>query len=444
MSRVAATTDRRLLALLAGRQVDGRLPSVVAGIVRDGELVWSGAYGDTGAGDPTDLQYRIGSITKTFTAVLVLQLVRDGRLDLDAPVSRVLGDVGYADRIPRSLLSHASGMQSEPSGSWWERSAGVSFQQLVAAHDGSGAVFPAGQQYHYSNLGYALLGEVAGRLLGEPWADAVRHRILEPLGLTRTSYLAEGRAAQGWSVDPYAGTLTAEPATDTGAMAPAGQLWSTVGDLATYAGFLGTGHPEVLDASWLDLAAHPQAGDRHDALESGHGLGFQLMRGGSGLLVGHTGSMPGFLAACFVDRTRRTGSVLLCNATTGLAPGALARDLLEELERHEPTLPPAWAPTTSVPEVLADALGVWHWGNTPYVAALDGDELVLTCGGVVAHRFAVRAGRIVGTTGYHAGETLHVVRREDGSVSHLECATFVYTRTPYDPDAPIPGGAPER
>jgi D-alanyl-D-alanine carboxypeptidase len=62
----------------------------------------------------------------------------------------------------------------------------------------------------------------------------------------------------------------------------------------------------------------------------------------------------------------------------------------------------------------------------------------------VAHRFEVRGDRIVGGAGYHAGETLHVVRREDGSVSHLECATFVYTRTPYDPGAPIPGGVPDR
>jgi D-alanyl-D-alanine carboxypeptidase len=441
VSTVADTTARRLQGLVAERQVAGHLPSLVAGVIRDGELAWTGSYGDVAA-DPGDIQYRIGSITKTFTAVLVLQLVRDGRVDVDDPASGVLGEVGYADRSLRAMLSHASGMQSEPNGSWWERTAGVTWEQLVAANDGSDAVFPGGQQFHYSNLGYALLGEVVARVLDRPWMDAVRDRILEPLGLQRTSYLPEGRAVQGWSVDPYAGTLTAEPATDTGAMAPAGQLWSTVDDLARYTAFLGTGHPDVLDLSWLELASHPQVGDRHAGLESGHGVGFQLMRGGSGLLVGHTGSMPGFLAACLVDRPRRTGSVFLCNATSGAFPGLLARDLLEELERHEPTLPPPWRPTTEVPAALADALGVWHWGNTSYVAALDGGELVFTRGSVVAHRFELREDRLVGTSGYHAGETLHVVRRDDGSVSHLECATFVYTRTPYDPLAPIPGGIP--
>jgi D-alanyl-D-alanine carboxypeptidase len=443
VTRLAPTTERRLLALLGERQVGGRLPSLVAGVVRDGELVWAGGYGDLPDDRPTRLQYRIGSITKTFTAVLVLQLVRDGRLDLDEPAAAVLGDVGYADRTLRQLLAHSSGMQSEPHGSWWERSAGATWEELAARHDGSGAVFPAGQQFHYSNLGYALLGEVVSRVLEQPWYDAVCERVLVPLGLGHTSYLPRGDAAQGWSVDPYAGTLTAEPATDTGAMAPAGQLWSTIGDLARYAVFLGAGDPDVLDLSWLELATHPQAGDRHHALETAHGLGFQLVRGGSGLLAGHTGSMPGFLAACLVDRPRRTGAVLLCNATTGLAPGELARDLLEELERQEPTLPEPWQPVIEVPAAAAAALGVWHWGNTAYVAAVDRGDLVLSRDGVVVHRFEVRGDRLVGRSGYHAGETLDVVRRADGSVSHLECATFVYTRTPYDPEAPIPGGHPE-
>ena len=64
-------------------------------------------------------------------------------------------------------------------------------------------------------------------------------------------------------------------------------------------------------------------------------------------------------------------------------------------------------------------------------------------GGVVVLRFEVGDDRIIGLVGYHAGETLDVVRRDDGSVSHLECATFVYTRAPYEPGAPIPGGVPD-
>ncbi len=189
-------------------------------------------------------------------------------------------------------------MQSEPAGSWWERSAGLSFDELVARNDGGGAVFGAGERFHYSNLGYALLGELAARLLGTSWWDAVRERVLVPLGMARTSYLPEGAAAQGQSVHPYDGTLTDEPATDTGAMAPAGQVWATVTDLATYAAFLGQGHPDVLSVDELDRAYAPQAGSPEGRLQAAHGLGFQLFTGGSGTLAGHTGSMPGFLATC--------------------------------------------------------------------------------------------------------------------------------------------------
>jgi CubicO group peptidase (beta-lactamase class C family) len=444
---VADSTSRRLTARLARAQATGRLPSVVAGLVRDGEPVWFGSYGGPAVPghDPVDVQYRIGSITKTMTAVLVLQLVRDGRIGLEDPASVVLGDVGYAGRSLRTLLAHSSGMQSEPAGSWWERSAGLSFDELVAANDGSAAAFPTNDRFHYSNLGYALLGEVAARLLGCTWWEAVQRQILTPLGMSRTSYLPEGAAAQGQSVHPYDGTLVEEPATDTGAMAPAGQVWATISDLATYAAFLGRGHPDVLSIEELDRASAPQSGTVEDGTKSLHGLGFQVVAGGSGTLTGHTGSMPGFVAAVLVDRKLRTGGVVLANATVGYSPAAIVTELLDELERCEPTLPEPWRPSVGVPIELDGVPGVWHWGNTPFVFAMEGTRLVATGRtGVAAYSFEVRDGRVLGVTGYHAGEELHVVRRADGSVGHLDIATFIYTREPYDPDAPIPGGVPER
>ncbi|WP_435745768.1 serine hydrolase domain-containing protein [Nocardioides sp. SYSU DS0663] len=446
---VTAHTGRRLLVHLARAQSAGRLPSVTAGVVRDGALAWWGTYGDPpvpGHG-AADVQHRIGSITKTLTAVLVLRAVRDGRLELDRPVSTVLGEVPYGDRTVRHLLAHASGAQAEPAGPWWERSDGVSFEELMDAHDGSGAVTTPGDRFHYSNLGYALLGEVVARVGGRSWWSCVETDVLAPLGMDRTTYLPTGAAAQGWSVDPYTRELVAEPATDTRAMAPAGQVWSTLTDLATYAAFLLEGHPDVLDAEWLRRASGPQAGAPRDGLAAAHGLGFQVVAGGSGTLVGHTGSMPGFLAACFTDPQRRTGAVVLAPATTGFSPALLARTLLEELEECEPTLPPPWRPTSEVPAGLDGVLGTWHWGNTPFVLALEGaggEVVARTADGVDKWRFAVVDGRVVGTAGHHHGEELHVVRRADGSVGHLEVATFVLTRTPYDPDAPVPGGHPGR
>ena len=147
----------------------------MAALVRDGDLVWTGSAGDAPA-RPLDTQYRIGSITKTITAVLVLQLVRDGRLGLDDPVSSVLGDAGLAGTplartTLRGLLAHHAGLPSEPVGDWWERSPGLTWDELVAANAGARPVFPARQQFHYSNLAYALLGEAVARVHGSPWWD---------------------------------------------------------------------------------------------------------------------------------------------------------------------------------------------------------------------------------------------------------------------------------
>ncbi len=299
------THQQRLDAL----QAKGRLPGVVAGVLADGKLAWTGA---AGMGDVVQ-QYRIGSITKTMTAVALLQLRDEGLVELDHPIGRYLPETGYAASTLRDLLSHTSGMQSEPAGSWWERSPGTDLEALIAANDGSGAVAPPGEYYHYSNLGYALLGEAVARLRGASWWEVVRDRLLDPLGMSRTTYHPEAPVAQGYSVDHFAGTLTLEPHQDTGAMAPAGQAWSTVADLARWARFLADGHPDVLRAETLrEMSERQPPAERY-------GLGLHVVDQGERDLVGHGGSMPGFRAAVFVDQDRRDGLVVLCNATTGLS-----------------------------------------------------------------------------------------------------------------------------
>ncbi|RYU11671.1 class A beta-lactamase-related serine hydrolase [Nocardioides iriomotensis] len=430
--------------LLAKDQVAGRLPSVVGGVVRDGELVWHGSHAAAGFATGPEVQYRIGSITKTLVAVLVLQLRDQSRLDLNDRLDAHLPGVRYGDRTIRSLLSHSSGMHSEPAGEWWERTPGGSFDDLAEHLADVPPAFPAGATFHYTNVAFGLLGELVARLTGRPWFDAVRERLLAPLGMTRTTYLPEPPHADGWSVHHFAGTLDPEPSHDAGAMAPAGQVWSTVEDLARYAAFLVAGHPDVLSPATLEEMSTPQSGSLAGALAGGYGLGFRLVSGGSGLLHGHTGSMPGFLAGLFVDRKRRTGAVVLANGTAGLRAEGLPVDLLNTLEELEPTVPQAWQPVTEVPEEVREVLGVWHWGNTAFAFAWDGSHVVAggLQSGLESYRFALRDGVLVGTSGYHHGETLQVGRAADGTVTHLVCATFVYTRVPYDPAAPVPGGLP--
>ncbi|WP_182376270.1 serine hydrolase domain-containing protein [Nocardioides sp. WS12] len=420
---------------LAALQGAGRLPSVAAAVARAGVPVWSGCV-SVDDGVTSGSSYRIGSITKTMTAVLVLQLRDEGLLALDDPIGSVVPETGYADATIRALLSHTSGMQSEPVGPWWERSTGGDADSLIAANDGSGRVAAAGEYFHYSNLGFGLLGEAIARLRGTDWWTAVQTRLLAPLGMAETSYHAPTDHAPGRSVDHFAHTLTPEPHTDTGAMAPAGQAWSTVADLLRWADFLAVGHADVVPPSTLaEMAgAVPPA--------AAYGLGLRVLRVGNRVLVGHTGSMPGFQASLFVDRESRDAVVALTNATTGLRPEQVPAILLDGAPCPNPG--GRWEPTTQVPEPVAPMLGIWFWGNTAFGVEWAHDTLLVRDlrTADVSDRFAVIEGELIGIDGYHEGERLEVRRRTDGTVDHLECATFIYTRVPYDPNVTIPGGHP--
>ena len=407
--------------MLDRAQAHGRLPSVVGAILEEGRLVVVGRAG--GEGD-VEAQYRIGSITKTLTAVLVMQCRRDGLLDLADRVRDHLPEAGYGEATLRNLLAHTAGLQAEPVGDWWERSPGVDVPTLLARNDGSGRVFAAGEAFHYSNLGFALLGEVTARLRGRSWSQLVQERLLDPLGMTRTTYHPTAPHAQGYSVGHFTGTLTEEPHQDTGAMAPAGQLWSTLEDLARWLDFLAVGHPEVLDVDEIAAMCVPGA----PGLD--YGLGLRLLDD----LVGHTGSMPGFLATAFVDRASRRGVVGFANATTGLPTDQLARDLRDLREVEQPT---PWVPSRSVPADVAEVVGLWFWGNSAHELRWHNEQLELrdlTDGeplGVFAAYPGRRAGSWRGTAGYLFGETLEVNRDDAGQVVELECATFRFTRTPY-------------
>jgi hypothetical protein len=152
--------------------------------------------------------------------------------------------------------------------------------------------------------------------------------------------------------------------------------------------------------------------------------------------------MPGFLASVFVDREADLGAVVLCNATSGLDP-ALVADLHEIVRTAEPAVGPTWSPLSDVDPARLELVGTWYWGTYAYGLRLRGDgllELVGLLGAGRGSRFAPQAdGTFRGLDGYQAGETLRVVRAGDRVVG-LDLGSFVFSRTPYDREAPQPGG----
>jgi CubicO group peptidase (beta-lactamase class C family) len=433
---VLPSTARVLLARTARVQRDGRAPSLLAGVVRDGGLAWSVGLGDVP--DPhTDVQYRLGSISKTVTAVVVMRLRDEGRLHLDDPLERHLPGTPLGDRTIGQLLSHLAGASAESPGGWWERTPGGSLDELGVSE--TDVVLGAARRFHYSNLGYGLLGELVAQARGTTWFDAVRTEVLEPLGMSRTTPRPSGAAAQGMAVHPWADVVLAEPEHDAGVMAAAGQLWATLIDLGRFAAFLLGDTGDVLSAATLEEMGEPAGVDSSAPSWSAYGLGLQVIRMDGRTLTGHGGSMPGFLAGVFVDREEQTGSVSLTNTTTG--PEPIVFGLLADLRAHEPRVVEAWRPSPA--PVDLSSLGVWFWGPSPVVRrAVAGGMLHL---GPMPGRPG-RASRFrrtddggwVGLDGYYAGERLTIAD------NHLDVGTFIFTRTPYDPEAPVPGGVDER
>jgi CubicO group peptidase (beta-lactamase class C family) len=450
---LSVQTMNRVDEILARTQSRGRVPSVIAAITREASIAHV-----TSVGDPLpdrDTQYRIGSITKSLTAAVVLGLRDEGRLELDDRLDDHLPGTGAGSLRLRALLAHAAGLQREPDGDWWERHAGTTLDRLMAGVTAEKLAFSPYHRFHYSNLAYGLLGGVIERLTGQSWWEAVSARLVEPLGMARTTYGAEEPFARGYVVHPWDGSLREEPRHDAGAMAPAGQLWSTVGDLSNWAAVLAppVGGPAVAAPSKLasaeasviapgtvaEMAAPAVIGDP-DGWTTGYGLGLQLWRRGERVFVGHTGSMPGYLAVVMVHRPSGTGVVAFANVYTmrGATISGLGLSILEAVLDCEP-VPRAvtWRAGGPPPEDVIPLCGRWWWMGREYEARWDGARSELVIVYVRADdeadewRFTPDGpDRWRGRSGENAGEVLSVRRDGSGNAAAIDIATSIFTRDP--------------
>ncbi len=297
-------------------------PGLTLGVTDRDATLSVGTYGFAELASRTavtpETLFEIGSIGKTFTAILVLQLADEGAIDVDAPVAHYLPwfavpqPDGAAAITVAHLLSHTAGLV-----------AGIDGTPEAAFQVWSLRDIPArsrpGERFHYSNVGYKALGLVLEAVTGGSYPELLRARILKPLGMSATEpAIANGmreRLAVGYESSPLAPATWLETATADGSIA------SNAADMCAFARMLLRGGEGVLsEAAFARMSTvHARVTDT-----AGYGYGLIVREIDGRTIIGHGGGMVGYLAALQVDPDAGIGSVVLQNGY-GTNPMALAR-----------------------------------------------------------------------------------------------------------------------
>jgi len=410
--------------LLQETQAD-RLPSVAASVVRKGEIVWANAVGgadyEAGLEATPGTQYRIGSITKTFTATAIMQLRDLGELDLDDRLGLHLDDIGDGSPTIRRMLAHISGLKRE---------VGEMFVDLTMPTEDDlvvGFALEPARAHHYSNLAFGLLGRVVATKSGMPYAQHVDEKVIRPLGLERTTWHSVEPRAQGYLVDDYARTVWAEPELDLGGVAAMGQLWSTVEDLAHWATFLARGEEGVLEPRTVEEMWFPQVMYFPDDWVRGWGLGLELCNQGGVIYGGHSGAMPGHLAGVYVNRKTQIGAAALTNSGSRADMDVFAIQLAAKAMELWPEPIETWRPEDEPPADVRAILGIWWSEGTQFVFTWEKGSLRAKVSGYAPGRGETTFERDrdgwIASAGRERGERL----RAEGE--QLVWAGYPFTRT---------------
>jgi CubicO group peptidase (beta-lactamase class C family) len=345
-----AEIDSMIGADLAKRPVG----SVTAGVIAGKELIWSKSYGDADmekkiAAD-ADTVYRIGSITKMFTALMLEQLVEGGKVHLSDPVEKYFPEIKTVQgRLPDAppitliqLATHTSGLGREPDDESYLAGKVADWEKtLIAALPHLRYQFEPGTRFFYSNMGFAVLGAALSRAAGESYVEYVTKHIFAPLGMTHSAFernsemlphLSKGYQVMGPGGAVDSETSQREHETGRGYKVPNGAIYTTVGDLARFTSFLtGQGPETVLKSASLDRFQMQTMVPADIGLTSGYGIGFQVDRRDNYVAFGHGGAVAGYTAMLLINRTKGIGVVVFSNGAAN--PSSLAERSLDILSK---------------------------------------------------------------------------------------------------------------
>jgi CubicO group peptidase (beta-lactamase class C family)/D-alanyl-D-alanine dipeptidase len=372
-----------LRARIAHEMADKQLPAIAIALVDDQRVIWAEGFGYQ---DPAhkvaataDTVFRVGSVSKLFTDIGVMQLVQAGKLNLDAPVTTYLPTFNpnnpFSGEITlRELMSHRSGLVREPPVGHYFDTSEPSLQATVDSLNQTTLVYAPGTQTKYSNAAVATVGYALQTVSGQPYADYLRGAVLLPMGMTHSSFKPEPALmshlaeAQMWSYD---GLNFAAPKFQLGE-GPAGCMYSTVGDLGRFLSVLfaagESGRTQVISKQSLGEMWTPQF---TSASTTKFGLGFLLGTFKGERMIGHGGAIYGFATQVAALPDRKLGVVVIATADSTNAVmnhiGDDALSLMLSVREHKPL--PELLTTTAIPvEVARKAAG--HYSGSGAAADL--------------------------------------------------------------------------
>jgi CubicO group peptidase (beta-lactamase class C family)/D-alanyl-D-alanine dipeptidase len=359
--------------LIAHEVADKRLPALSIALVDDQKIIWARGYGfaDAEKKKPAtpDTVYRVGSVSKLFTDLAVMQLVEQGKLDLDRPVSKYLDDFKPISKFDkpitlRMLMSHRSGLLREPPlGNYFDPSV-TALDRTVQSLNQTELLSEPGTQTKYSNGGIAVVGRVVEATQGQRFARYLHNRVLDPLGMSHSSFeptpelTRDLAAAVMWTYD---GREFPAPTFELG-MAPAGSMYSTVTDLGHFLSALFAGgkvvKPETLQQMLTPQFAKP-------GQKTGFGIGFSLAELEGHKRIGHGGAIYGFATELAALPDEKLGAVVVTSrdVSNGVTRHIATEALRQMLAAREKKALPRIAQTRPISPEQAHSLAGRYRGK---------------------------------------------------------------------------------
>jgi CubicO group peptidase (beta-lactamase class C family) len=400
------------------------------------DLAWGKADLETGEELTSDHLFRVASHSKTFTTVLVMQLVERAELRLDDTVGALVPELAgsRAEGVTvRELLGHQAGIVRDSSdGDFWQHHRPfLDREEVLECVRAEGVVFEPNEHFKYTNIGYSLLGIIIERVTGTTYAEVARASVIEPLGLTRTgTELDPARAAE--YAAGHTGRIAHDdarrviPHVDTRAMAAATGWYSTALEMVRYGATHVFGDTTLLSDASKRLVQREESRVAVRGQEYGrYGVGIELGKVGDRELVGHSGGYPGHITRTWIDPVDGLVVSALTNAVDGIAT-QIANGVIQLVDLALRAADEVAA--GAVPGLPADApLGRFAnlWGVSD-VANLGGILHAINPRSPqpveVAQRLVVSDGRLVQepVAGFGAvGEPVLVERDADGAIASV-------------------------